>query len=72
MYKIDDRLPNGNRITSVKETPNGYVYLCIIPYNNMTPYVTHVAHRESPGETFWGHYHPNVVDAVADFERRTF
>jgi len=38
--------------------------------NTDTPYVTWVARKDAPEDTFWGHYFTNVVDAVHDFDKR--
>jgi len=70
MYKISDTLPNRNVIIDVKESGDRVVYLCTIPLNRTTSYVTHLARRDAPGATFWGHYYRTLAEATRDFEER--
>ena len=47
------------------------VVLYYLPDNTGTPYVTWLARRETPKNTFWGHYSETLEDAQADFDRRS-
>lgn len=46
------------------------VVLYELPDNTGTPYVTWLARKDAPDNTFWGHYFVNLVNAVRDFDRR--
>lgn len=46
------------------------VVLCYLPRNKLTPWVTWLHPIGNPRDTFWGHYHYDVVTAVHDFEER--
>lgn len=46
------------------------VVLYELPDNKDTPWVTWLALKDTPRNTFWGHYFDNVVDAVHDFDKR--
>jgi len=48
------------------------VVLYYLPDNKYTPWVTWAARRDSPQNTFWGHYFQTLEDAQADFDRRSF
>ena len=50
--------------------PNVDVVLCKLPGNPVTPYVTWVRTKRD-GETYWGHYHKDIVAAAKDFAERT-
>jgi len=48
------------------------VVLYELPDNAYTPYATWAARKDSPEDTFWGHYHGTLEDAQRDFEKRSF
>ena len=48
--------------------------LMIVLYHlpgNYDPYVTWVARKDSPENTFWGHYFQTLEEAERDFEKRS-
>jgi len=46
--------------------------LYYLPDNKYTPWVTWAARKDSPQNTFWGHYFQTLEDAQADFDMRAF
>ena len=46
------------------------VVLYELPGNGYTSYVTWMARRDSPENTFWGHYFKTLQEAQDDFEKR--
>ena len=46
------------------------IVLYHLPDNVYTPYVTWTAHKDTPENTFWGHYFQTLEDAEADLEKR--
>jgi len=61
---------NRKILASREKDKETLIVLYELPDNICTPYVTWVAHKDAPTETFWGHYHTNIIDAVHDFEKR--
>jgi hypothetical protein len=49
----------------------GFVVLCELPDNTVTPYVTWRTESLTEGaERYWGHYHYTYEEAKAEFEAR--
>jgi hypothetical protein len=61
-------LPNGAVILDRRQI--GEYWFWLAEYHGPQPYVTWISHTDSPGETFWGHYHTLFLKANDEFRER--
>ncbi len=54
-----------------KGDKDAIVVLYHLPDNAHTPYVTWVAPKDNPEDTFWGHYFSTLEAAERDLEKRS-
>lgn len=67
MIEIGTTLANGATVLKVQETYDGWIVLAA--YRGVQPFVTW---RVNPdGDSYWGHYFADVLDAHEDFLVRT-
>ncbi len=63
---------NRELLEVAEKDKDAVVVLYHLPDNIVTPYVTWMANKETPENTYWGHYFQTLEDAQEDFDKRSW
>jgi hypothetical protein len=66
---VGERLLNGATIVAYREQRNYWIVLAVREGYPDDPYATWAV-SAGDGEAFWGHYHNDLVAAIADYHQR--
>ncbi len=68
--KLQVDIPGRILLDSATKDQDVLVVLYELPGSTYQPYVTWMARRDRPEDTFWGHYFETLGEAQEDFEKR--
>jgi hypothetical protein len=58
------------KLAQQEKNKDDLVLLYWLPANTGTPFVTWMARTDEPQNTYWGHYHKDLIGAFKDFQDR--